>query len=166
MKKLLLGLLVFGFTTQFMFSQIIELPDVHLDVNYKYLNAIDSEDVEVAVKMLEEEVAFYDVKESPFYDDNIDTYRVSFFIPKGKIVAAYDEDGKILRTFERFENVALPRFVIASVAEQYPKWKIEDDTYKVNYYGKTGIAKKQYKVKLQKGNKKMIVKLDEDGDFL
>lgn len=166
MKKLMFGLLVFGFATQFMFSQIVELPEVHLDVNYKYLNAIDSEDVEIAVKMLEEEVAFYNVKESTFYDDTIDTYRVSFFIPKGKIVAAYNEDGEILRTFERFENVALPTSVFDAIIDKYPNWDVVEDTYKVNYYGKTGIAKKQYKVKLKNKDKKIIVKLDEDGDFL
>lgn len=169
MKKSLIGLLVFGLATQFMFSQVvkpIELSEVNVSVNYKYLDAIDSKEVAVPVKMLEEKVAYYNLKESDLYSDEYDTYQVSFFIPEGRIVAAYDSDGKILRTIERFKNVKLPRSVIVSVTKNYPKWKIVEDAYKVDYYGKSGIAKKQYKVKLKNRDKKMTVKLDEDGEFL
>ncbi len=166
MKKLMLGLLVFGLTTQSMFSQEIELSEVHLDVNYKYLDAISSEVVPIPVKMLEEEVAFYNVKESEVYNDEIDTYEVSFVIPKGKIVAEYDKDGKIIKTFEIFKNIELPRSVIEAVAEQYPDWRIAEDAYKVKYYGKTGIAKKQYKVKLENKDKRMTLKFDGNGEFL
>ena len=169
MKKLMLGLLVFGFATQLMFSQEvkpIELSEVNVSVNYKYLDAIDSKEVAVPVKMLEEKVAYYNLKESDLYSDEYDTYQVSFFIPEGRIVAAYDSDGKILRTIERFKNIKLPRSVIVSVSKNYPKWKIVEDAYKVDYYGKSGIAKKQYKIKLKKRDKKMIVKVDEDGEFL
>ena len=166
MKKLIFSLLVFGFATQLMFSQEIELPDVYLNVNYKYLNAIDSEDVPIVVKKLEEEVAFYDVKESPFYDEDYESYRVSFFIPEGKIVAAYNENGEILRTIERFKNVTLPRDIVNKIGKLYPDWTIVEDAYKVNYFGRSGNAKKQYKVKLKNGNEKMNVKLDEEGAFL
>ncbi len=162
----MLGLLVFGFTTQFMFSQIIELPDVYLDVNYKYLNAIDSEDVAISVKKIEEEVAFYNLKESDFYSDEYDTYQVSFFIPEGKIVAAYNADGEILRTFEKFKNIKLPIGVHEAILERFPNWTIVKDAYKVNYYGRSGNATKQYKVQLKNKDKKMTVKIDEDGDFL
>ena len=169
MKKSLIGLLVFGLATQFMFSQEvkpIELSEVNVSVNYKYLDAIDSKEVAVPVKMLEEKVSYYNLKESDLYSDEYDTYQVSFFIPEGRIVAAYDSDGKILRTIERFKNVKLPRSVIVSVTKNYPKWKIVEDAYKVDYYGKSGIAKKQYKIKLKNRDKKMTVKVDEDGEFL
>ncbi len=162
----MLGLLVFGFTTQFMFSQVIELSEVRVDVNYKYLDAITSEQVALPVEMLEEEVAFYNIKESAVYNDEYDTFQVSFVIPEGKIVAAYDKDGEITRTIERFKNIELPRSVIESVASRYPNWRIVEDTYKVDYYGKSGIAKKQYKIKLKKENKTRTVKVNENGEFL
>lgn len=165
----MLGLFIFGLATQFTFSQEIkpvELSEVNVAVNYKYLDAIDSKEVAISVKMLEEQVAFYDLKESDLYNDDYDTYRVSFYIPEGKIVAAYDRDGKILRTIERFNNIKLPRSVLVSVSKNYPKWKIVEDAYKVDYFGKTGIAKKQYKIKLKNRDKKMIIKVDEDGEFL
>ena len=166
MKKVILGLLVFGFTTQFMFSQEIELSEVYLDVNYKYLEAIESEDVAETVKMLEKEVAFYDLKNTKLYDDNYEAYRVSFIIPEGKISATYNHEGKILRTVERFKNVKIPESVRNSLINRFPGWSIIEDLYKVDYYDKSRIVRKLYKVKLQNGEKRMYVKLDNDGDYL
>ncbi len=166
MKKLLLGLLVFGFTTQFMFSQEIELAEVHLDVNYKYLEAIDSKHTPIDVKNLEKEAAFYNIKEADVYSDEYDNYRVYFYIPKGSIFANYDSNGKILQTIERFENIQLPRSIVEAVAQEYPDWTIAEDAYKVDYYGKSGIAQKQFKVKLKKENKSKTLKFNEDGEFL
>ena len=93
-------MLALGLTTQFMFSQEIELTEVRLDVNYKYLDAIESQDVAVPVKILEKKVAFTYVKDSDVYSEEFDTFQVTFRIPEGQIVAAYDKDGKILRTIE------------------------------------------------------------------
>ena len=173
MKKLLIGLLVFGLTTQFMFSQVVELAEVHLDVNYKYLNAIESQDVAVPVKNLEKKVAFYDLKASAVYNDPHDsyqdvygTYRVQFAIPEGTILAIYDKEGKITRTIERFKNIELPNSILMAVAEQYPNWNIEEDSYKVDYYGKSGIAIKQYNIKLKNEKKRKTVKLDANGEYL
>jgi hypothetical protein len=169
MKKLIIGLLFFGVATQFMFAQVIkpiELSEVHVAVNYKYLDAIENKEVAVPVKMLEEKVAYFNLKESDLYSDEYDTYRVSFYIPEGQIVAAYDEDGKILRTIERFKNIKLPKTVVKSVTKRFPNWAIVEDAYKVDYYGKSGISRKSYKVKLKNKDKKMVVKVDEDGEFL
>ena len=166
MKKLLIGLLVFGLTTQFMFAQIIELSEVVVSVNYKYLDATDSEEVAVPVQMLREQVAFYNLKESDLYSDEFDTYAVSFYIPEGKIVAAYDNHGRILRTIERFKDIKLPRNVMMAIAERYPNWTISKDLYKVNYHDKKGVTKNEYKVKLTNGDQAIRVKIDNNGEFL
>ncbi len=166
MKKLLIGLLALGFTTQFMFSQEIELSEVYLDVNYQYLDAIASEDVAESVQMLEKEVAYYDLKESDLYNNEYDKYRVSFFIPEGHIIAAYNKVGKIIRTTERFKNIKLPKTILRSILEQYPNWEIVEDAYEVDYTDKSGIARKQYKVKLMNGKKKIVEKFDENGEYL
>ena len=95
MKNLFFSLLLLGLTTQ-VYAQITVLPEVAITVNYKYLDAVNSEDMAEGIKMLREEVALYDLKDSELYRDEYDTYFVSFFIPQGKIVAAYDKDGKII----------------------------------------------------------------------
>ncbi len=164
----MLGLLVFGLTTQCMLTQTIELSEVRVDANYKYLDAIHSEEVAIPVKRLEEEAAFYNLKESYAYNDNdqFETYRVCFMIPQGKIVAVYDREGKIISTIERFKNIELPRSVIEAATEQYPEWRIAEDTYKVDYYAKSGRAIKQYKVKLENKDKRKTLKFNGKGEYL
>jgi hypothetical protein len=168
MKKLLLGLLAIGLSAQF-YAQVINdgmLPEVEVRAtNYKYLNSIDNTEAAVSVKLLEDMVAKFDVRSSEFYEDGSDFYKVYFYIPDGKVVAAYDKNGKILYTIEKFNNVALPNNVAASVAERFPGWKVAKDVYKVNYDVNTG-SKKQYKIVLENGKKRIRVKVDDDGVFL
>ncbi len=168
MKKLLLVLLAIGLSTQF-YAQVVNdgmLPEVEVRAtNYKYLNSVDNSEAAVPVKLLEDMVAKFDVKSSEFYEDGSDFYKVYFYIPDGTIVAAYDRDGKILYTVEKFKNVALPPNVASSVADRFPGWKMAKDVYKVNYDAKIG-TKKQYKIVLENGKKRIRVKVDDEGLFL
>lgn len=166
MKKLFFGLCLLGLTTQ-SFAQIITLSEVDLTaVNYKYINAVDSEDASVSVKMLEEKVANYDIKKSELYSDEYDTYTVSFYIPDGMIVAAYNKDGEIIRTIEKFKNVKLPKAVNEAIYKRFPGWTLAKDVYRVSYYVSNEDAKKTYNIKLENGDKTLRVKTDEDGNFL
>ncbi len=165
MKKPIILILLIAFCSQ-VYSQVIELPEIVLTaVNYKYLNAVDSDEAALTVKMLEEEVAKFDLKTSEFYSDEYETYYISFYIPDGKILAAYDKDGKLIRTIERYKNVKLPETVRDAIAKEYPEWAIVSDVYKVNFHKNDEIAKKQYKVRIKKGKKTLKVKLDEQGNF-
>jgi hypothetical protein len=143
-----------------------DLPEVVVRAaNYKYLNAVDTREVAAQpVSMLERYAAAYDVKSAEFYEEENDNYFVSFFIPEGKILAAYDKDGNILRTTERFKNVALPKAIMEEVAERYPKWAIAKDVYAVNYFN-DGTTTKVYKLLLEKGDQRMRVKMNERGEF-
>lgn len=168
MKKLLLGLLAIGLSTQF-YAQVVDdgmLPEVEvIATNYKYLNSIDNSEAAVPVQLLEDMVAKFDVRSSEFYEDGNDFYKVYFYIPEGNIVAAYDKNGKILYTIEKFKNVALPNNVASSIAERFPGWKIAKDVYRVNYDVDTG-TNKQYKIVLENGKKRIRVKVDDEGVFL
>lgn len=166
MKKLLFGLLVFGFATQFLFSQKIELSENHLDVNCEYLDAIESIEVAKSVKLLEKEVTLFNLKDAEFYSDEFENYKVSFKCLKGNISATFDKDGKILTAVERFQNVRLPSSVYKSIIRKFPSWKIAEGNYKVSYNAKNGFAKKIYKIKLENETKERIVKLDSYGEFL
>jgi hypothetical protein len=166
MKNLIIGLFVLGLTTQ-IFSQNITLPEVEIAaVNYKYLNAVDSDNIAVNVKMLQEKVALYDVKKSDLYVDDYSTYTVTFYIPEGKILAAYDKKGKLIRTIEKFKDVRLPAIVINSIAKRFPNWAMNNDVYRVEYHSDKGATKKQYKVKITNGEFVQTIKVNENGEFL
>ncbi|SDS48701.1 hypothetical protein SAMN04515667_2285 [Formosa sp. Hel1_31_208] len=165
MKKTILILLVVAISNQ-VYSQIIKLPEVVITaVNYKYLNAVDSDKNALTVQMLEEKVAMFDLKSSEYYNDEYDTHYVSFYIPDGKILAAYDKNGKLIRTIEKFKNVKLPEKVREAIAKRFPNWTMTSDVYKVDFHKNNVVAKKQYKVRLENGDKRMKVKLDEKGNF-
>lgn len=168
MKKFIVGLFVLGLTSQ-LFAQVPKVEKlsevVVTAVNYKYLNAVDNKEVAIPVQMLERKVASYDVQDAEFYLDDYDYYTVSFYIPEGKIVAAYTPEGEIIRTIEKFEDVKLPTAVRNAVAERFPNWDIVNDVYRVTYNQKKG-ANKSYKIKLKNGDKTMRVKIDDKGEFL
>lgn len=116
------------------------------------------------VKILERKAAAYDVKNSEFYDDDNETYYISFYLPEGYVLAVYDKDGKLLRTAERFKDIDLPPAVRKAVVNRFPQWKISKDIYLVKYNEPSG-AKKDYKLILENGSKRLRVKTDENGEF-
>ena len=161
---LLLSAFALGFTLPAIGQEI--LPEVTVKaVKYKYLNAVDQKDIAQPVKLLERRAAEYDVKSSEFYEEDYDTYFVSFYLPEGQVLAAYAKDGKLLHTAEKYKDVALPMAVRDAVVKRFPQWSITKDVYLVNYFEESG-AKKTYKVTLQNGDKRMKVKTNEKGEFL
>lgn len=166
MKKLIITLLVAGLGFQLYAQDPIRLPEVVVVAkNYKYLNKTDSKNETLPVKLLQQKVANYDVTSADFYSEEYDFYTVSFYIPEGKIFAEYDNEGKIIRTIERYKDIALPSAVTKAVVKRFPKWKITKDIYLITYNEKDG-AKKKYKLKLKNGDERLKVKLDDGGNFL
>ena len=169
MKKLkllfMLAMSIVGFALRSS-AQII-LPEVKIVAStYKYLNATDNKEMSQPVRMLEFQAASYDVKKSEFYDDDYDGYYISFFIPNGKILAAYDKNGKLLRTAEKFKNTKLPAAVSEAVVQRFPNWTIAQDIYQLNYFDHKEKADKIFKLLLENGDKRMKVKLNEKGEFI
>lgn len=141
------------------------LPEVTVvATNYKYLKSVDGKEVAQPVQVLQRSAAAYDVKKSNYYEDDYDSYFISFFLPEGQILAAYDKNGKLLRTAERYENVRLPAAVSDAVAGKYPGWRVSKDIYMVTYYDEK-VTDKKYKLLLENGSKRMKVKVNDAGEF-
>jgi len=162
-----MGILIFGLAIQ-TFAQVRteKLSEVVIAAtNYKYLNKTGLENASIPVSLLEQKVASFDLKNSDFYQDDYDYYEITFYIPEGYILAAYDKNGEILRTAERFNDVALPQEVITAVAKRFPNWVLKKDVYLVSYYESGNISKK-YKITLENEDKRMKIKTDAEGNFL
>ena len=129
------------------------------------MNSVDSDDLDPNVKKLEREVATFDYRNSEMYNDDYGTYSISFHIPNGQIVAAYDNDGKIVRTIERYIDVRTPKSVRSSVAKKYPGWSLAGDIYKVSYHQDKGITQ-SYKLLLENGKDKIRIITDANGNIL
>ncbi len=156
------------FTLGFSFPVLAQdlLPEVRMvALNYKYLKSVTDTNAAQPVRLLERRAATYDVKNSEFYEDDAEGYFISFYIPAGQILAIYDQNGKLLRTAEKFKNVTVPQPVRNAVNEKYPRWTISQDVYLVNYTD-SPRDKKIYKLVLENGNKRIRVKTNEKGEFL
>ena len=167
MKKILIILFVIGLSTN-IYAQdpITKLSEVIIVArNYKYLNKVDNTEAAIPVHFLQRKVAAYNIKDADFYDDDYDYHTVSFYIPDGKIVAVYNNDGKIIRTIEKFTNIKLPIAVAQAVEKRFPKWKISKDVYLLNFSQEKG-AKKRYKITLENGDQRLKIKMDVEGYFL
>jgi len=161
---LVAGLAALGYAKP-VFSQEI-LPNIYvIATNYKYLKNVGGKEVAVPVQRLQRTAAAYDIKSSDFYEDDYDTYFVSFYLPEGEILAAYNKDGKLIRTAEKYKNVQLPAVVSKAIVTRFPNWSIAKDTYLVNYYDASGKADKKYKLVLENGNKRMRVQVNEKGEI-
>ncbi|HEX5167815.1 MAG TPA: nicotinate-nucleotide adenylyltransferase [Cyclobacteriaceae bacterium] len=164
-RMLFMGAFIWGAIMQ-TFAQKV-LPEITVtELRYKYLNAVNPEETAQPVNMLEQYAADYDVKGAKFYEDEYDHYFVSFYIPQGKILAVYSKDGNLLRTIEKYNNVALPGVVNQAVAKQYPTWAISEGVYVVTYRENGGDATtKIYKLLLEKGDMRKKVKINQKGEI-
>jgi hypothetical protein len=132
--------------------------------NYKYLKSVGGKEIAQPVQRLQRTAASYDIKNSDYYEEEYETYFVSFYLPEGQILAAYDKNGKLIRTAEKYKNITLPSAVTKAVAEQYPKWGIAKDVYIVNYMD-NGKTDKKYKLVLENGSKRIRIQVNEKGDI-
>lgn len=162
---LVAGLCAWGYTTPAFCQEV--LPEVSvIATNYKYLKNVGGKEIAQPVQRLQRMAASYDVKNSDFYEEDYDSYFISFYLPEGEILAAYDKDGKLLRTAEKYKDIKLPSTVTKAVITQYPNWSITKDIYQVNYYGQDGgSAVKKYKLVLQNGTKRLRVQVNEKGEI-
>lgn len=166
MKKIVISCFIIGLVFQTN-SQTIELPETLISLNYDYLETKDSDNMPQRVKRLQDEVLNYkNVELSKLYDDEYETYKVSFYVPEGRIIAAYDKNGKIIRTIEKYDNVRLPLEVLQAISLRFPNWSIVNDVYFINYHSERDSLKHEYKIKLKNEDKIISIKTDEKGVFL
>lgn len=150
-------------------AQVTTLPEVTvLGHGYRYLKSIEDTTAAQPIRLLQERAATFDVKNSDYYEEDYDNYFISFYIPDGVLLATYDKNGRILRTAEKYNNVALPKSIGTIVGNRFPNWKISKDVYLVNYYaeGNPKNIKKQYKILLENGSKRLRVKITDKGEFI
>ncbi len=166
MKKFVLIVLLIGFIAPMIAQDPVQLDEIVVKaVNYKYLSAVENLKAPIPIWSVEKEAAIFDVTDSDVFLDDFNTYKVTFRIPDGVMVVAYDQDGVIIKTIERFKNYQLPDDVQLALKEKYPGWVVVKDLFLVTYSEKKG-AKKLYKIKLKNGEEIARVQLDARGNFL
>jgi hypothetical protein len=167
MKKFVTGMMIIGLTS-LGFAQspdgetsTFELEDVTVTpANLEYLNATKDPHTPDVARELQYKAAGFVVADMPDFDaDATDPIEILFMASNGKLLAAYDTDGQILFTNERFENVVLPLEIRKIVFSENKGWQMAENQYRSSYNNKE--VKKRYKINLTDGNttKQMVINL-------
>ena len=146
MKKLMNVLIVLG-VTSLGFSQNTngkikreKLNDIVItNVNFNYL------------QLLETEAAMYNVNDESEFDGRNEPFLITFRGSKGFIIAAYDKNGKIIQTTEKYKDIRISKNLAESVLKQFPKSSFLKAYYTVNYDSQKQVEK-SYKLKIKQGN--------------
>ena len=175
MKKLVIGLIFLGLASQG-FSQEEEpegwfegtlLTGVTVTpvINMEYLSAVQDGVFSPLVLKLEEEVARYDVTQSPIYNETAKIYKIVFRRPNARVLATFDNEGTLKHSFEKFKDIACPEKVRNTLYNEYSGWLMKGNTYFV-YYDENGELRRVYKIELENGNDKKSIRLCPEGTHL
>lgn len=171
MKKVVTGVIILGFATLGLSQsptsiKEVELTNVDVTVkNSEYQQKVSSENLPSVVGELQRKASRFDIKKSPFFDEKSKDFEIYFVAKNGELTATYDRDGKILKTFERFENLTFPAEIRDVIYAEYPNWTIHKDTYTVTYDQYKGVNK-VYMAKIKKNGKSAKIKYDAAGQKL
>lgn len=165
MKKVAIGVIMLGFAT-LGFSQstslIKEVKLNNVDVtlnNSEYEQMVSSANTPNSVIELQRKASRFEIKKSILFDKGSKYFDISFVNKAGKLTATYDRNGKILKTYGRFENLTFPSEIRNAIYSQYPNWTIYKDSYSVAYDQNKGLNK-MYMAQLRKDGKRAKVKFD------
>jgi hypothetical protein len=175
MKKFVIGLMFLGLASQG-FAQEEDLEGwfegtlltgitVTPVINGEYLDKVQEGVFSPLVLNLEEEVARYDVTESPIYNETAKIYKIVFRRPNARILATFDNEGTLKHSFEKFKDIACPEKVRNTLYDEFSGWQMKGNTYFV-YYDENGELRRVYKIELENGPDRQSIKLCPEGTKL
>jgi hypothetical protein len=172
MKSFIVILFILGFTT-ISYSQdttkvdgnikIEELPAVVIKkAGQDFSVYLPDRNADLKVRNLEDKFIAYDLgKDYEGYEN----YLVIMETKSGSLSATYDENGKLTRVVERYQNVKLPSSVVYAVYKSFPGWQIVNDKYL--YSQEEGdVVKKEYNLKIKKDKETRKLVVSANGEIL
>ena len=94
-----------------------------------------------------------------FESGKYDTFLVTLRSSKGYLNADFDKDGNLVKTYQKFKDIALPLDIRREVYMANKGWTMTQNKYIASGRGEL-IENEVYKVKLEDGNQKKSIKID------
>ena len=134
-------------------------------VNSRYLNSV-IESSSSAISELENVAANFNITTIDEYEANEPSeYQVTFKNEQGHLYVTYNHDGQIIKSIERFKNIAIPSFLRVHLAKTYPNWSIGNNICTKQYSILKGV-KTIYKIEIQNGNTSKTISISNEGVLL
>ncbi|WP_026934793.1 hypothetical protein [Christiangramia echinicola] len=93
------------------------------------------------------------------YGKDYVSYEVTFTSSNGYLSADFDQDGNLVKTFQKFKDIVLPLDIRREVYMANKGWTMTQNKYVASGRGDL-IEKEIYKIKLENGNQKRTMKID------
>ncbi|WP_123812080.1 hypothetical protein [Mangrovimonas sp. DI 80] len=168
MKKIIIGLMFIGLASQTYGQFDVGLHGIHLapveikTINLNYAKKVIDRNAAIGIINLQKEVANFNLIASELYDEESKVFPLKFEYRHGKIFATFNQDGIILKSFEKFKDIALPSVVLNTVKKLYPNWSLRKTSYEVSYQLEEDVERIYY-VQIVKDKQKKIISLDTSG---
>ena len=163
MKKLVLTLVVSGmFQIVFPQGDYDKTSEVKLPVvsNLTYLSKVYLTESPNVVRALQLKAASFTLSEAKGYrKSETGEFVVVHKASNGDITVSYDKNGEIMTTWERFENVSLPKPIRELIAKKHGDWKIVENKYSGSF-SNGDMQTSLYKVKLVNRNRSKNLKIN------
>ena len=131
------------------------------DQNSNYLKSATKSTPSI-VRLLENIAANFDITTIEAYDETEPSeYHVTFKNRHSHLYVTYNQNGEIIKSKERYVNIAIQSILRVKIAKIYPYWSIEDNTCTKVYSLQNG-AHISYQIKIKKGNDTKIIYIVDD----
>ncbi len=97
--------------------------------------------------------------------DDYDTFDVMLEGKGRTMVATYDRYGNFIHAMEHVKNGVLPEAVRTAMAKSYPGWSLDKDSYTMSHQ-RLGKNKERYRMELSKGDQRIHVYTDANGNIV
>ncbi len=94
-----------------------------------------------------------------FKNEDYDRYKVTFVSSQGMLEAVYNEEGELLKTYQRFTDIVVPSEVKHELYRTHKGWTMTKNKYTASGTGDL-VDKELYKIKLENGNQTQRIKID------
>lgn len=171
MKRAVLCLFLFGFLATGQAQKVIQLEETKVDFeprmvmvksdkNATVFKVAENYAGEFADNPLRFVIENFDIQNymDSVKKENFDSYEVNFKSRKGGIIANYDKNGELVRTYQKFKDIALPIPLRKQLVKEYKGWTMTGNTYTARGE-KDKIDKEAYRITLQMGNKNQKIKI-------
>ena len=141
------------------------VPGVSKEENSDYLRQIQNPLTPKSVKEYQVMAVNYDLGQTYIFDGRDDLFLLAFITQKGQILASYNRIGEVVKSVERFRDIALPSTIIRMGMKNHSGWRVIGTNYYV-FYIKNKRPKVVYTIRIADGDKRKKILLDREGTIV
>jgi len=141
----------------------VEVPTVIIDEVVDDFEGYEIDEIyAIPVNIIEDDIIIENENLNP---GEYETYEIQMKKGNDVLTAYYNRNGKLIYEVEKAKNVTPPATIRNMIAKEYPGWTITKDIYLMKHHSGDKV-KTRYRIYLKKGNNKIRIYMNENGEVL